>query len=787
MRQVALRLGLLLVVAGMIAPLRAAASPSAAPLTNKVLFFASDGMRPDLMERYAAEGAMPTYARLMTIGVRGANGLTQGFPPNTGVGWYTLATGTWPGEHGSTNNTFHITGSDFTRSTSFASDGVLQADTLAAAAERAGKKVAQVDWVGGRNAKIAGPTVDYTNFFSTRGVLAAPPVADEQSGAAAFGLSYQIAAFSGASGWSNAPAGDAVLPPQQATLTITTSFAAQNPTRVYTLYVYDSVADGKPAYDRVALVRSGAGKDLSQKSVELAVGDFKGIKLSGGDGLIGSRAGQTAGFYTKLIALAPDLSRFKLYFTSVTRAIASCDVTKVAACAALPAGSTGEDRLEKHIADNLPGWASADFAPLEARIIDEDTYVQQARDLHQAYGNAVLNYVLGTLQPDTDIAFVGIPVTDEISHQFLALVTSTGPDDRPNPYYDDIGGSGTKDNRVVVREGYIRSAYSAADTKLAAARQLMGGNPTTFAASDHGFAPQWYAVNAGKLLFDAGLQASEQVSNCRVAATGAMQAKACWAGGTAQIYLNLVGRDPNGVVPAADYEAVRSQIIAAFQGLTDPANPGAAIIGKILKKEELTNVDGSNSLNETRSGDVVIVLKPPYQFDAATPGKTIAFSQFFGQHGYLPELVDLAHNINMHGTFIAAGPGIKASVSLYLPLVAKQVAAGSAHAVAPAPAAVTTSSSIVSGVRAIDLAPTIAAMLGIPAPQNSRGLVLSSILSGPVTISTASGHVPTSQLGDTSATRGEQRDEAELLLVAPSPNGARLTGSVRARHTIGGK
>ncbi len=60
-----------------------------------------------------------------------------------------------------------------------------------------------------------------------------------------------------------------------------------------------------------------------------------------------------------------------------------------------------------------------------------------------------------------------------------------------------------------------------------------------------------------------------------------------------------------------------------------------------MKKEELRNVDGSDSLHPSRSGDVVVVLRPPYQFDAATPGQRIAFSQFFGQHGYLPDLVDL--------------------------------------------------------------------------------------------------------------------------------------------------
>src|SRR6266566_7924756 len=485
----------------------AGAAPSASP---RALLFSSDGMRPDLMEAYAAQGAMPTYAALMRQGVRGDNGLVQAFPPNTGVGWYTLATGAYPAAHGSTNNTFHRTGEgSFTNRTSFSTSGILQADTLAAAAERAGKKVAQVEWVGGRNAAIAGPTVDFANFFSTRGVLTSPAVPDEQAGAAAFGLSYQVASFSPAVGWSSVPTGDPAAPPRETTLTVATTFAAQNPTRLYDAYVYDSRVDGTPAYDHVLLVRSAAGKDGSQAAADLAGGDFRELKLTGADGLIGARAGQTAGFNAKLIGLAPDLSSFKLYFTSVERVIASC---ATAACGALPAGGAGEDRLEKYIADNLPTAVAADFAPLEARIIDEDTYVEQGRDLEKAYGDAVLQYILGTLQPNTDFAMVGYPVTDEFSHQFMALVTPTDIDGAPNPYFDDVNGDGVKDSRIAVREGYIRSAYHEADAKLARARQWLGGNPTTIAGSDHGFAPQWYAINAGKVLADAGLQSPEQPS-----------------------------------------------------------------------------------------------------------------------------------------------------------------------------------------------------------------------------------------------------------------------------------
>jgi 2',3'-cyclic-nucleotide 2'-phosphodiesterase (5'-nucleotidase family) len=680
---------LTLVLVTTMGPGRAGPEKTEAASSPRVVLFSADGMRPDLMQQYAAAGAMPTYANLMATGVRGANGMLQAFPPNTGVGWYTMATGTYPSEHGSTNNTFHRTGDTFSNRTSFSGTGVLQADTIANAAERSGKQVAQVDWVGGRAANIDGPTVDFANFFSTRGVLAAPLNATEQSGAAAFGISYQVASFADASGWTNAPA--STLPAKQTTLTIATTFAAQNPTRTYDVLVYAVGA----TYDHALLVRSGDSKDASKAVATLAEGDWQEVKLRGADGLIGPRAGQTAGFYLKLIDLAGDLSSFKLYFTSVERVIASC---RTAACAALPVGGAGEDRLEKYIADNLPTYVAADFAPLEARVIDEETYVEQGRDLEKEYADAVLEFVLGTLQPDTDLAMVGFPVTDEFSHQFMGLYTPTDMDGDANPYYDDVEGDGVPDGRTAIREGYVRSAYHEADAKLALARSLMGGNPTTFAASDHGFAPQWWAVNARKVLFDASvdgisLQASGGATASNCGATVTDLAKACWAGGTIQIYVNPTL--PSGTT----YEEVRTAVIDAFENLDDPANPGKQVVETVMTKEELRNVDGSDSLHPNRSGDVVVVLRPPYQSDAGTPGRAIAFSQFFGQHGYLPDLVDLPHSVNMHATFVAGGPGVRHQADL-------------------------------AGLRAIDIAPSISYLLGIAEPQNARGKILLKLFTG---------------------------------------------------------
>jgi 2',3'-cyclic-nucleotide 2'-phosphodiesterase (5'-nucleotidase family)/predicted AlkP superfamily phosphohydrolase/phosphomutase len=708
-----------------------AAAPSAkksdgAPSGTPVVYFAADGMRPDLVDKYAEQGAMPTMKQLMAQGLKGDNGLLQGFPPNTGVGWYTLSTGTWPGEHGSTNNTFHRTGEgNFNNSTSFATTGILQADHIAQAAERAGKTVVSMEWVGSRGLvpALQGPVVDFRTFIGRRGIVLNYDLPGQPAGANAFGVEYQRVTLADASGWTNVPA--SFSPAKQTSFTHNDNRLAAN--GVWDVYIYDSTDDGTVNYNRALVVSAAAGKNGAMAVANLAQGEWADAKVTIASGPL---AGRTAGFYVKAIDLTADLSKFRLYFTSVQRANATYNAL----------GSAGSTAFEETLNRDFPTSTAADFAPLEAGIVDEDTYVEQGlmwKDAHWAY----LEYILGPapsgLGVKPDLLLVGNPVTDEFSHQFMGLITPTDIDGNPNPYFDDVTNDDVPDGRLAAREGYIRAAYAEADGTLDLARDLMNRQHNVFVSSDHGFAPQWYAVNVSKVLVDLGLQGAEQTGNCRKAASGATLAKECHAGGTSQIYINLAGRDPatgnTPQVPAADYEAVRNQIVAAFQNLDDPNLPGQQqVVAKVMKKEELRNVDGTDALHPNRSGDVVVVFRPPYQTDAQTPGQLVAPSQFFGQHGYLPNLVNLARNVNMHGTFIASGPGIRRQ-------------------------------SPVAGVRAIDLAPTIAYLLDIPGPQNARGRILRQLFPSPgqlkeITILDISDYhgqlVPLSEAADTLAGGG---------------------------------
>lgn len=674
---------------------------------GKLLFFASDGLRQDAVEEFSDEGATPGFKALLRDGARASDhGLLTQAPPNTGAGWFTLATGAWPGVHGSTNNTFHRNGAAFDSSTSFSSANVLQAETLAQSAERGGKKVAQIEWVGGRSGVINGPTVDYRSFLSGRGVATNyVSSSDNEAFTRSFGVQFDHpqgyagnapfpgAAPAAATDWTNVPR----------------SFSAPKEMRLRVLdagtdkyglnaYLYDSSNDRKTNYDRVLFSRTKSGAK-ADKVADLAQGDpFADVKVK----IVGgANEGKTASFLLKVERLSKNLSQVRLFHTSVTRALATW-------AGFSERNFTGS--FEDYIAEKLPSSQAGDFAVLEAGTVSEDTYIEQSEYWETLY-HPLIEYVIDKYQPD--LAMVGDPRTDEIQHQFLGLVTKKLPNGAKNPAYDDTNVDGYKDNRVEQREKYIRQAYKGSDKTLRLAQNLMRDrNLTTFVSSDHGFAPQFLAIDASKVLVDLGLLSRPQTGNCRPATGETIgKAKACYAGGALQVYLNLAGRDPAGTfqqVAAADEAATVQRIRDAFEALVDPNDwngdgrpEGYEVIDRTYTKAQARAIpNGGTSTADmahpTRTGDALIFASPPYQFDAATPGTQFALSAFFGQHGYVPDTQKLNANTNMRATFLAGGRRIKGGK--------------------------------VKDVRSIDLAPTAAFLLGVPEPQHAQGVVRRDLL-----------------------------------------------------------
>jgi len=656
-----------------------------AAATGPVIVYAVDGMQHGRVERYVAQEAMFTLQTLMEEGVRADPGPRPPFPPTSAVGLATLLTGAWPAEHGMVNSVFYqVGGGDFDEAAS-AGGALLQADTLAQAAERAGKTVVAFEWPGMSHLDppLNGVVVESHTDFTLSGVVVNYDLLGQPAGAEAFEVSYQRVDLEPADGWVGAP--DSFSPAQQTRFTM--PGLSGNASYTFDVYVYDSTDDQTVNYDRVRIVPDAAGKDASQVVADTSQGGWANVKVQ----LTGEREGQTAGFHIRPVEIAPDLSRFRLYYTPVTRAnvvYRGCDYEP--GCGT-PLG------LEERINADLPSAAAPDRAALAAGLIDEETYVQQGLLLWRQSYFTHLGQIVATLDDPPDLLLLGNPLVDEYSHYFLPLITPTDLDGNPNPYYDDATGDGVADGLVEEREEYLRSIYDLADGVLMHVQRIFNFDTTLFVVSGYGTAPQWYAVNASRVLADAGLQEDEQAGNCRLPADGAAQVKVCWAGAAAHIYVYLAGRDVGGTVPAEDYEAVRAKVIAAFQNLTDPAHPDRQVVAEVFKKEELEDVDGTNALCPDRSGDVVVLLRPPYHFDAPTPGTRIAFSAFLGEGGFPPGFDGQAEEADLYGVFVAAGEGI-------------------AHG------------EMTEEVELTDLAPTVTHLLGIPAPQDSLGEVLYSIL-----------------------------------------------------------
>ena len=220
------------------------------------------------------------------------DGLLTQAPPNTGAGWYTLATGAWPGVHGSTNNTFHINGQPFANRTAAFDPGVLQAESIAQSAERGGLKVAQIEWAGGRNAH------DQRARRSTSALPLGPrrrdqlhrpagePLFDDARSSRPSGSSSTIRPATPARRRSPArPDAGGRLDRRPA------SYSPAQEMRLRVLdvgvdkyglnaYIYDSTNDGKTDYDRVLFSRTKSGADAVGTSRKGEWADVK-VKIAG--------------------------------------------------------------------------------------------------------------------------------------------------------------------------------------------------------------------------------------------------------------------------------------------------------------------------------------------------------------------------------------------------------------------------------------------------------------------------------------------------------------------------
>jgi 2',3'-cyclic-nucleotide 2'-phosphodiesterase (5'-nucleotidase family)/predicted AlkP superfamily phosphohydrolase/phosphomutase len=657
-----------------------------------VLLFNAAGMRRDLVETFAADGALPAIAHVLAEGASADGGLAAPVPATSGTVQATLLTGTWPAEHGVVGDRFYRTGSpDFANFSTWADPGLIQTDTLPQAAERAGMQVVSVGWEGlsALDPPLGGPVVAGPLPYSQSGVVTNSDPADEAGNAERLGVGYDHVDLRPAEGWSEPP--ESFSPAQETQFTIRSlDPSGPNPDREFAVYIYDSTDDATTNYDRVLVAPE---KNAADSLADLAAGAWTGVPVA----LTGERDGQVAGFWLKTIDLTPDLSAFRLYYTAVSRVSASWS-----ACGDRPE-CTEPGGFEESLNIAVGAPVAVDSEPLEAGLIDEATFVAQGITGSWQTVDA-LRYIVEDLGVRPDLLLLSTSFPDAMSRQFLGLLAAPGAGDAiATPVAEGVASEGFESVDADEVEGFVREGYMMADDILAVGRDLLGPEATTLLASSWGLTPSRLAVNASKVLVDAGIADGPQPENCvpgpvtTPSGTPDLEAlpvgpavKVCWSGGTANIYINLDGREAAGSVAEEAYESTRDAIIAVFEQLRDPANPDEPVVAGIFRKEELRDVSGVDALHPSRTGDVVITLAPPYRFDESIEGAVAEVMPVLAG-GYLP--VDGSENNDL---FLAAGPNI-----------------GSGALVT---------------ARSIDVAPTAAYVLDVPGPYNASGSILYDIL-----------------------------------------------------------
>ena len=157
--------------------------------------------------------------------------------------------------------------------------------------------------------------------------------------------------------------------------------------------------------------------------------------------------------------------------------------------------------------------------------------------------------------------------TDEAGHQFLLV------DPRQQTFQDS-----DKRGRYA---GYIEEAYRFADSNLKEiidAAEL--GKTNIIAVSDHGMSPLHTQGFPNRILRAAGLLSLTSTGSVDPATS---RTNAVTVGGAANIYINLQGREPTGIVPLEQYEDLQKQIENIFQAINDPVT-NERVFDIILKK-----------------------------------------------------------------------------------------------------------------------------------------------------------------------------------------------------------
>ncbi|MCC6025051.1 MAG: alkaline phosphatase family protein [Desulfurococcaceae archaeon] len=307
-------------------------------------------------------------------------------------------------------------------------------------------------------------------------------------------------------------------------------------------------------------------------------------------------------------------------------------------------------------------FTDGDYYALTRGWIDVETYMETVNFTNKLFAEWTV-YMIKNYEWDLLLSYT--PVIDNVYHQFLGLT------DPSMPYYNN--------ETAEYYWGLIVRTYKMVDEFVGRVLESVPENTVVVLISDHGQVPVKKVVYINGILYNNGYV---RVSGRQVL-VNETKAYAPWH---VHIFINLQGREVNGTVTQEEYNALVNEIVQLLKNYRDPET-NEIVFDVVLTREEAALI----GLTGERVGDIVYALRPGYtsstaiiirdgravEIDSVKPLVTVT-----GDHGpHLP------HYRELRGIFVAYGPGVSGG---YLGVVSS-----------------------------LQVAPTIAALLGIKPPEKA--------------------------------------------------------------------
>jgi predicted AlkP superfamily phosphohydrolase/phosphomutase len=530
----------------------AAAAAPAPKAKGRLIMLGFDGVDPRWLEQWAQAGKLPTLKKLMEAnGGKGYRHLGSTNPPQSPVAWTSFATGTPPGDHG----IFDFIGRGL-NPTPTGTPILLSVATTSFEVQPAGPPVA-------RNLRTGTP------FWQTLGNTGVRVVA--------INVPYSFPPDPMRDGRMLSGLGVPDLRETNSTFT----------------YVGTDVTDDQlkhPPGGGVMLklvLQAGAGHfELEGPTIP---GSEERMKLPVDVKLGTPTAGLSVTLAGKTLALAPkqwsdfvevEFAHDSVHVKGIVKVLA-LEAGKKTRLFITPIGFHPRDpyapfsyprAFSGQIADELGhfyksvGW-DHDTSALNAEVVDDEAFLADMDAIEKDRRQMLLGR-LG--KPDWDLLIWVSTATDRVSHMFYRLM------DKQHPRYD--AALAKKVGNAIEHE------YERMDATVAQVLPKLGADDTLLILSDHGFHNYRRGLHVNQWLREQGLLTLKDGatnSNREFLIDVDWSKTKAYAVGTGQIYLNLAGRERDGIVQRGEVAALVQQIHDGLVALRDKERGGAQVVGQV--------------------------------------------------------------------------------------------------------------------------------------------------------------------------------------------------------------